>query len=137
MTELAMTAEQLVEQARAGRQRAYAPYSRYPVGAALLTTTGAVFVGCNIENASYGLTICAERVAMANAIAAGQREFVMLALVTSNGGAPCGACRQMMIEFAPDMPVVIANEQEIRQTLPARALLPGFFGPEHLPTPTS
>ncbi len=132
MTELAMTAEQLVEQARAGRQRAYAPYSRYPVGAALLTATGDVFIGCNIENASYGLTICAERVAIANAIAAGQREFIMLALVTSNGGSPCGACRQVMVEFAPDMPVIIADQQGIRQTLPAHALIPGFFGPEHL-----
>ncbi|MBK6432489.1 MAG: cytidine deaminase [Anaerolineae bacterium] len=124
--------EKLVEQARAARLRAYAPYSRYLVGAAVLTAAGDVFTGCNIENASYGLTICAERVAIASAIAAGQRDFVMLALVTANGGSPCGACRQVMVEFAPDMPVIIADEQGIRQTLPAHALIPGFFGPEHL-----
>ena len=133
MTEQVITAEQLVEQARAVRQHAYAPYSHYLVGAALLTTAGDVFTGCNIENASFGLTICAERVAIANAIAAGQREFVMLALMTANGGSPCGACRQVMVEFAPDMPVIIADEQGIRQTIAARALIPGFFGPEHLP----
>ena len=133
MTEQVITVEQLVEQARAVRQRAYAPYSHYLVGAALLTTAGDVFTGCNIENASFGLTICAERVAIANAIAAGQHEFVMLALMTANGGSPCGACRQVMVEFAPDMPVIIADEQGIRQTIAARALIPGFFGPEHLP----
>ncbi|MFZ1465443.1 MAG: cytidine deaminase [Anaerolineae bacterium] len=135
MAEHAMILEQpekLVEQARAARLRAYAPYSRYLVGAAVLTAAGDVFTGCNIENASYGLTICAERVAIASAIAAGQRDFVMLALVTANGGSPCGACRQVMVEFAPDMPVIIADEQGIRQTLPAHALIPGFFGPEHL-----
>lgn len=135
MAEHAMILEQpekLVEQARAARRRAYAPYSHYLVGAAVLTAAGDVFTGCNIENASYGLTICAERVAIASAIAAGQRDFVMLALVTANGGSPCGACRQVMVEFAPDMPVIIADEQGIRQTLPAHALIPGFFGPEHL-----
>jgi cytidine deaminase len=133
MAEHALAAEQLVAHARTARTRAYAPYSHYLVGAAVLTSAGEVFTGCNIENASYGLTICAERVAIANAIAAGQRDFIMLALITANGGSPCGACRQVMVEFAPDMPVIIADELGIRQTLQARALLPGFFGPEHLP----
>ncbi len=133
MTKHAITPEDLVVHARTARRRAYAPYSRYQVGAALLTAAGEVFSGCNVENASYGLTMCAERVAIASAIAAGQHQFAMLAVVTANGGSPCGACRQVMVEFAPDMPVIIADEQQINQALTAQELLPGFFGPDHLP----
>lgn len=124
--------DKLIRAACEARQNAYAPYSHYRVGAAIWMEDGRLYTGVNVENASYGLTICAERVAIASAIAAGQRDFVMLALVTANGGSPCGACRQVMVEFAPDMPVIIADEQGIRQTLPAHALIPGFFGPEHL-----
>ena len=125
MTEIA----ELVDRARAARENAYAPYSTYRVGAAVLTASGAVFTGCNVENASYGLTVCAERVAICTAVAAGQREFLTLAVVTSNGGAPCGVCRQVLVEFAPDATVIIATPDEICTTVAARDLLPGFFGP--------
>lgn len=90
----------LVQAARAARQYAYAPYSDYPVGAAVRTADGRVFTGCNVENASYGLSICAERVAVFNAIAAGAREIAAVAVCTPDGGTPCGACRQVLTEFA-------------------------------------
>lgn len=102
------TVRRLVEKAREARTRAYAPYSRFAVGAAALAADGRVFSGCNVENASFGLTICAERNALAAAIAAGQRP-VAVAVVTEDGStAPCGACRQVLAEFSPAMPVVLA-----------------------------
>ncbi len=102
------TIRRLVASARQARANAYAPYSRFAVGAAVLTSDGCVFSGCNVENASFGLTICAERNAVAAAVASGQRPLAV-AVVTEDGDvAPCGACRQVLAEFSPDMPVVLA-----------------------------
>ncbi len=119
----------LIEAAKAAYQRAYAPYSRFPVGAALLTTSGQVFTGCNIENASYGLTICAERVAVGCAVASGQREFAAIAVVTNTAGpaSPCGACRQVLVEFNPHMRVILTNLKGDTVETTAEGLLPGAF----------
>jgi cytidine deaminase len=97
---LSSTEQALVLAARAARANAYAPYSGYAVGAAVLTDDGRVFAGCNVENASYGLSLCAERVAVFSAIAAGARRLVAAAVCTPDGGTPCGACRQVLLEFA-------------------------------------
>ena len=126
----------LVVKACEARERAYAPYSRYKVGAALLTADGEVYTGCNVENAVYPLTCCAERVAMFAAIAAGARHFQALAVATENGGSPCGSCRQVMREFAPDMVVLIADTQGNVRRAAVSDLLPDAFGPEHLPVST-
>lgn len=101
----------LVARARAVRQNAYAPYSGYRVGAALITATGRVHAGCNVENASYGLTLCAERSAIAQMIAAGEREISAIAIVTEGPepGTPCGLCRQTMAELALDLPIALAT----------------------------
>jgi cytidine deaminase len=122
----------LVQQAKAARETAYAPYSNYSVGASLLTTSGRVYTGCNVENAVYSETICAERTAVVKAVSDGERDFVAIAVVTRDGGAPCGACRQVLNEFAPQMTVFIADETgEVRQTT-AADLLPDRFGPQNL-----
>ena len=128
-----MTNEELLQHAAAARQAAYAPYSQFQVGAALLTTSGEVFTGCNIENASYGLTICAERAAVFHAIASGHRDFTALAISLPGAGTPCGACRQVLHEFAPELPVLIGDEdgQLVRLTSLAE-LLPEPFGPGSL-----
>ncbi len=122
----------LIEKAREARMRAYAPYSNYSVGAALLTTDGKVFTGCNVENAVYPLGLCAERVAIFKAVSEGHRDFLAIAIVTKNGGSPCGSCRQVMHEFAPEMRVIIADETgHVRETTVAE-LLPDSFGASDL-----
>ncbi len=125
----------LEEHAHAAQALAYAPYSKFHVGAALLTASGNVFAGCNVENASYGLALCAERSAVAQAIAFGERDFV--ALVVSGGkhepATPCGMCRQVLFEFAPELPVVCTDGT---RTVAFRLseLLPSGFGPDSLLT---
>jgi cytidine deaminase len=122
---------ELVRRALAVRQRAYAPYSHFHVGAAVLTASGTIYEGCNVENASYGLCICAERSAIAAAIAAGQRDLLAIAVVggTDSPATPCGACRQVMVEFAPNMLVLMASpaDPDHPQSTTAADLLPGYF----------
>ncbi len=127
--------EDLLKQAATARERAYVPYSHYAVGAALLGDSGRVYTGCNVENSSYGLTVCAERTAVFKAISEGEREFQAIAVVTSNAGTPCGACRQVLYEFAsPDMCVIIGDTSgNVRKTVKIGELLPDGFGPDDLP----
>lgn len=124
---------QLIAAALHARERAYVPYSGYPVGAALLTDSGAVYAGCNIESASYGATVCGERTAAFKAVSEGERVFRAIAVVTSNGAAPCGICRQVLYEFGPAMTVILARpDGEITWEGPLRDLLPMGFGPHEL-----
>ena len=125
--------ETLIMRAIAARKGAYAPYSQYAVGAALLTESGQIYDGVNIENAVYPLTICAERVAIFKAVSQGEKSFKAIAVVTKNGGTPCGSCRQVMAEFGLDTLVLIAksNGTLIREQTVAE-LLPGAFGPADL-----
>ena len=130
------TADSLLEAARAAHHHAYVPYSRFPVGAALLAPDGTVFTGCNVENASFGLTICAERVAVFKAVAAGYQRIGAIAVVAANVDevTPCGACRQVLNEFTPqsaDMVVILERERQPVFTTLAE-LLPRAFGPEDL-----
>lgn len=127
--------ESLLAQAIEARQQSYSPYSHYAVGAALLTRSGKIYQGCNIENAGYTASVCAERVAIFKAIFEGERDFVAIAVVTSNGGAPCGVCRQVMREFAPDLTVIISDTSGQNKVLSLPDLLPYSFGPENLPQP--
>ena len=122
-----MTAEALVAQAISARQLAYAPYSNYLVGAAVLAKDGTVILGCNVENASYPATICAERVALTAAIAQGRRDFVAIAVATRDGGSPCGICRQVMAELGLEMKVYISDEQGNYRSTTVRELLPDSF----------
>lgn len=127
------TPEALIAAAIAAARHAYAPYSNYPVGAALLTPNGRVYTGCNVENAAYPATICAERTALVKAVSEGQRRFEALAVVTRSGGAPCGLCRQMLYEFAPELAVYIANlDGHLLHTVTLTELLALGFGPAHL-----
>lgn len=121
--------------AREAMKYAYNPYSKFGVGAALLTRSGETFSGCNVENAAYGHSICAERVALVKAVSAGQKRLVRIAIVTSSGKpvAPCGACRQTLWEFAPDLEVVMAGSRR-RVTSALKDLLPYAFGPDDLPS---
>jgi cytidine deaminase len=125
--------EKLIASALEARKWAYAPYSNYQVGAALLTTSGKIYDGVNIENAAYPDTICAERVAIFKAVSEGEREFEAIAVVTSNAGSPCGSCRQVMAEFGRDTLVVIADTQGgVTHQLKLSELLPDAFKPEDL-----
>src|SRR5208337_1176715 len=119
----------LVDAALSARQMAYAPYSKFLVGAAVLTESGTIYVGCNIENASYGLTICAERVALASAVAAGNRAVAAMAVATVGGATPCGACRQFAAEFRRDMPTLLVDADHPDRILETNLaiLLPSQF----------
>ena len=124
---------QLVETAIAAAEHAYVPYSGFPVGAALLTAAGRVYGGCNVENAAYPTTLCAERTALVKAVSEGERDFRAIAVATRSGGSPCGSCRQMLFEFSPDMRVLVATlDGEIRYEVALRDLLPRGFGPNEL-----
>jgi cytidine deaminase len=126
--------EKLVAKARDARKNAYAPYSHYKVGAAVLTQSGKTYTGCNIENAAYPSGLCAERVAIFKAASEGEREVVALVVVTANLGSPCGACRQVFSEFADDEAlVVLATAQgNRRKKFTMEQILPDRFGPNHL-----
>jgi cytidine deaminase len=124
----AQRAQRLVTAAAAARRRAHAPYSKFRVGAALLASSGKIYTGVNVENASYGLTICAERVAVGNAVAAGERRFVAVAIVSPGAAMPCGACRQVLAEFG-DCAVLCADARDTRRIRVEMlsALLPAMF----------
>lgn len=125
--------EELLRRAREALKNAYAPYSRYRVGACILAADGRMFCGCNVENASYGLTICAERGAVMAAVSSGAREFTRIAIV-SEGSLPwpCGACRQVLREFAPDIEVLVQDSEGNTHRATLSELLPMSFGPESL-----
>jgi cytidine deaminase len=127
-----MKPTELIDLARAARKRAYTPYSHYKVGAALLSKSGKVYTGCNVENASYGHTVCAERTAVLKAVSEGETEFEAIAVVTKNGGSPCGACRQVLSEFAPRLTIYIADKNGEYRTTTMKKLLPDSFTPAHL-----
>lgn len=124
----------LEESARAAADHAYAPYSKFPVGAAVQTADGSIFTGCNVENASFGLTNCAERTAVFSAVAAGHRQITCVAIYTPTDTptAPCGACRQVLREFRPDMNVISTCKGEDRLETTLATLLPDSFGPDSL-----
>lgn len=124
----------LVDAAMAARQLAYAPYSHYQVGAALLCRSGRVFRGANVESAAYPTSMCAERVAVFKAVSEGERDFRAIAVVTSNCGMPCGGCRQVLAEFGLDTLVLIADERGVVcREMSVADLLPGAFTPKDLP----
>ncbi len=129
-----MTDQALVDLAFTMLERSYVPYSKFPVGAALLCGDGTVFTGCNVENAAYGSTICAERTALVKAVSEGRRAFAALAVAGRSEDYcwPCGACRQMLYEFAPDLTVLVAREDGAYVKLPLKELLPHGFGPSSL-----
>jgi len=124
--------DELIRAALDAQQRAFCPYSNFPVGAALRTASGHIYQGVNVENASFGLTICAERVAASAAVAAGERDFVEIVVVSRGGVSPCGACRQFLAEFNPSLPIVmidalmpgVVHEASLADLLPGR-----FEGP--------
>ena len=124
-----MTDKELLEQAKAAKEGAYAPYSRFRVGAALLSKDGQVFTGANVENASYGVTCCAERVALFKAVTGGTREFAAIAVTSDSQELtfPCGACRQALSEFAPDMDVLSSNNKLEFKKMKLEELLPCAF----------
>jgi cytidine deaminase len=124
----------LAEAAIAARSLAYAPYSRFQVGAAVLTSSGRLFQGGNIENAAYPMTVCAERVALFSAYAAGEREIVALAVVTDTDdvASPCGACRQVIFELAPRATLLLLNTRGAQRVVRPQDLLPHGFGPAQL-----
>nr|WP_312059157.1 cytidine deaminase [Anaerotignum sp.] len=126
-----MENRELVLLAKEAMEKAYAPYSKFKVGAALLAKNGEVFLGCNVENASYGATICAERTAITKAISEGVKEFEKIAIVASSGdyAAPCGICRQVLYEFLPDGEVILDSDHEGMKVMSLKELLPmGFRG---------
>jgi cytidine deaminase len=129
-------ANTLAQHAIKASEQAYVPYSHYQVGAALLATDGTIYTGCNVENAAYPACICGERTALVKAVSEGARTFTAIAVATVNGGSPCGLCRQMLFEFAPDLIVITVDfSGAVRRTQRLRDLLVDGFGPRDLPAP--
>lgn len=127
--------QQLIQIANEARKNAYVPYSRYRVGAALRSKSGRIFTGVNVENAAYTVGICGERTAIFKAVSEGEREFDAIAVVTDNGGSPCGACRQVLAEFGLDTIVLLADGLgRLHREMTLSELLPEAFTPQHLPT---
>ncbi len=125
--------QSLIQEALDVRSRAYAPYSNYQVGAALLSKSGKIFTGANVENAAYPTSICAERSAVFSAVSAGDQEFETIVVATRNGGTPCGSCRQVLSEFGLDIEVILVDDQgEILHQTTVGELLPGAFQGEDL-----
>jgi cytidine deaminase len=124
----------LVDAARAAQERAYAPYSNFRVGAALVGESGKVYLGCNVENASFGMTMCAEQGAISAAVVAGEQKFTHMALITDspNPESPCGACRQVLTEFAPDLEILSVSKTGVEQRWTMNELLPMAFTPKSL-----
>ena len=124
-----MNPEDLIARALEVRENACAAYSNFKVGAALLASSGKVYTGCNIENSTYGLTVCAERVALWKALSEGERKFTQIAVVTSSAppASPCGACRQLLWEYCGDIEVILANLQGFRKTLDLAEIFPHPF----------
>jgi cytidine deaminase len=127
MTTADFDREELISEAQAARERAYAPYSGYEVGAALLGKSGQVYTGCNVENAVYPLCTCAERTVIVKAVSEGEREFAALAVATENGGAPCGSCRQILREFGKETVILIADASGAYRETTVAELLPDSF----------
>lgn len=126
---------ELLLQAVDVRQNAYAPYSKYTVGAALLARKGKIFIGANVENAAYPLTMCADRAAVFNAVPQGERDFVAIAIATEDGGAPCGSCRQVLAEFGLDIQVLLIDASgELVDEMTVGDLLPKSFSSDNLDT---
>lgn len=123
----------LIEEAKKAKEKAYAPYSNFKVGAALLTKSGKIYTGCNIENASYGATVCAERVAIFKAVSEGDKEFEAIAVYTDTEklAFPCALCRQVMYEFSPDIKIISAN-RNTHEIKTLKELFPYPFGPKDL-----
>jgi cytidine deaminase len=125
--------QKIIDSAVEARRWAYAPYSKYQVGAALLTASGRIYDGVNVENAAYPTSMCAERVAVFKAVSQGERQFTAIAVATSNGGTPCGACRQVLSEFGLGTIILLVNEEGAAlQETTVGELLPGAFGPQDL-----
>ncbi len=123
----------MIDLANQARKHAYVPYSKYPVGAAIRTKSGRLFTGVNVENAAYPQTMCAERVAIFKAVSEDESEFDVIAVVTNNGGSPCGGCRQVMAEFGLDTIVLIADGNgELKKEMTVAEILPEAFTPKHL-----
>jgi cytidine deaminase len=132
MTSPEFDREELIAKAIEAREKAYAPYSNYRVGAALLGKSGRIYTGCNVENAVYPLVTCAERTAVAKAVSEGEHEFVALAVATENAGSPCGSCRQVLREFGEDIVVLIADADGVCRETTVAELLPDSFSAEDL-----
>ena len=125
--------EELIQSALNIRHQAYAPYSNYAVGAALLAKSGRIFLGVNVENAAYSTTMCAERVAVFKAVSEGEQEFDAIAVVTDNGGSPCGSCRQVLSEFGLEtMVILVDGKGHVVEKTTVAGLLPAAFSPNDL-----
>ncbi|MBL7183166.1 MAG: cytidine deaminase [Anaerolineae bacterium] len=127
-----MDYQALIAKAIEAREKAHVPYSHFAVGAALLARSGRIYTGCNVENASYGLSICAERVAVFKAVSEGERDFEAIAVVTGKGVTPCGACRQVLLEFGEDIQVIVADDAGRYRVFDLQELLPEAFNSEDL-----